>query len=40
MINTTLRILQINLNRSPEATETALQIAIELKINILLVQEL
>jgi hypothetical protein len=39
MISTSLRILQINLNRSLPATESALQTAIELKIDILLVQE-
>jgi ribonuclease HI len=39
MISTTLRILQVNLNRSPQATESALQLAIELDISIILVQE-
>ena len=39
MISTSLRILQINLNRSLPATESALQTAIELKIDIVLVQE-
>ena len=39
MISTSLRILQINLNRSLPATESALQTAIELKIDLVLVQE-
>ena len=39
MISSSLRILQINLNRSLPATESALQLAIELKIDIVLVQE-
>lgn len=34
-----LRILQINLNRSIEATESVLQLAIEMKIDIIAVQE-
>ena len=39
MISSDLRILQINLNRSIPATETTLQLAIELKIDLVLVQE-
>ena len=40
MISTSLRILQVNLNRSLQATESALQVAIELQIDLLLIQEL
>ena len=39
MINSNIRVLQINLNRSAPATESALQIAIELKIDLVIVQE-
>jgi endonuclease/exonuclease/phosphatase (EEP) superfamily protein YafD len=39
MINSNIRILQVNLNRSSPATESALQIAIELKVDLLVVQE-
>jgi hypothetical protein len=34
-----LNILQINLNRSPIATEAALELALELKIGLVLIQE-
>ena len=39
MISSSTRVLQVNLNRSAQATESALQIAVELKINIVVVQE-
>jgi hypothetical protein len=39
MISTNIRILQVNLNRSSAATELVLQLAIELKIDLILVQE-
>ena len=39
MISSNIRILQVNLNRSSLATESALQIAIELKVDLLVVQE-
>lgn len=39
MIGTSIKILQINLNRSAPATESALQLAVENRINIVLVQE-
>ena len=39
MIYTTTRVLQINLNRSQAATENALQLAIEYKVDILFIQE-
>ena len=39
MISSNIRILQVNLNRSSIATESALQIAIELKVDLLVVQE-
>lgn len=39
MISSTLKILQVNLNRSQIATESALQIAIETKVDLVLVQE-
>jgi Endonuclease-reverse transcriptase len=39
MYSKSLRILQINLNRSLLATESTLQLAIELKIDLVLVQE-
>jgi endonuclease/exonuclease/phosphatase (EEP) superfamily protein YafD len=39
MISSSLRVLQVNLNRSAPATESALQIAIELKIDLIIVQE-
>ena len=38
-INNNLRVLQINLNTSFIATESALQVALELKIDILAIQE-
>ena len=34
-----LRILQINLNKSVQATESALQVAVELAIDLVIVQE-
>jgi hypothetical protein len=39
MIGYPTKILQVNLNRSQQATESALQIALELKVDLLLVQE-
>src|SRR5437667_7955458 len=39
MISSSTRVLQVNLNRSAQATESALQIAVELKINLVVVQE-
>jgi hypothetical protein len=39
MIYSNIRILQMNLNRSQAVTENTLQIAIELKIDIIVVQE-
>jgi hypothetical protein len=39
MISSNTRILQVNLNRSSAATESVLQLAIELKIDLILVQE-
>ena len=40
MLDTTnLRILQINLNKSVQATESALQVAVELAIDLVIVQE-
>ncbi len=39
MISSSIRVLQANLNRSQPATESALQIAIELKIDLIIVQE-
>jgi hypothetical protein len=39
MIYSNTRILQVNLNRSQTAMENTLQIAIELKIDIIVVQE-
>lgn len=39
MINSNIRVLQVNLNRSAEATESALQLAVELKIDLLVIQE-
>jgi hypothetical protein len=39
MISSSIRVLQVNLNRSAPATESALQIAIELKIDLIIVQE-
>ena len=39
MLDNYLRILQANLNRSQTATESTLQIAIELSIDIIVVQE-
>jgi len=39
MISSSTRVLQVNLNRSAQATESALQIAVELKIDLVVVQE-
>ena len=39
MISTSVKILQINLNKSSIATESALQLVIELKVDLVLVQE-
>jgi hypothetical protein len=39
MIGSNTKILQVNLNRSLLATESAIQIAIELKVDILFIQE-
>jgi hypothetical protein len=39
MISSNIKVLQINLNRSQAATESALQIAIELKAELIIVQE-
>jgi hypothetical protein len=39
MISSNTRILQVNLNRSSATTKSVLQLAIELKINLILVQE-
>jgi hypothetical protein len=39
MLGNSLRILQANLNRSPTATESTLQVAIELSIDIIVAQE-
>ena len=38
MIGSSLKILQVNLNRSSEATESALQIAVEQKVDLIIVQ--
>jgi hypothetical protein len=39
MLDNNLRILQVNLNRSAQATESALQVAVELAIDLIVVQE-
>ena len=39
MISSSVKILQVNLNRSAPATESALQIAIELQVDLVVVQE-
>ena len=39
MISTTFKVLQVNLNRSQIATESTLQLAIEAKVDIVVVQE-
>ena len=39
MIGSNIKVLQINLNRSQSATESALQVAIELKVDLIIVQE-
>ena len=39
MISSSTRVLQVNLNRSAQATESALQIAVELKIDLVVIQE-
>ena len=40
MISSSIRVLQVNLNHSQLAIESALQVAIELKIDLVIVQEL
>lgn len=37
--STTFKVLQVNLNRSTYATESALQLAVELNIDLVVVQE-
>ncbi len=39
MISSSTRVLQVNLNRSAQATESALQIVVKLKIDLVVVQE-
>jgi hypothetical protein len=39
MISSSIRILQVNLNRSQPATESALQLALESNVDLVLVQE-
>jgi ribonuclease HI len=39
MINSSIRVLQVNLNKSQAATESALQVAIETRVDLILVQE-
>ena len=39
MISSSFKVLQVNLNRSALATESALQVAVELKVDLLVVQE-
>ena len=39
MISTSFRVLQVNLNRNSTATESALQVAVELKVDLIVVQE-
>src|SRR3954454_4164754 len=39
MISSSIKVLQVNLNKSQEATESALQAAIETKVDLILVQE-
>ena len=39
MISSNTKVLQVNLNKSAAATESALQLAIELKVDIIVVQE-
>ena len=39
MISTSFKVLQVNLNRSAVATESALQLAIELNVDLVVVQE-
>lgn len=38
-ISSSIKILQVNLNRSAQATESALQTAVELQIDLIVVQE-
>ena len=40
MISSSFKVLQVNLNYSTLATESALQVAVELKVDLLVVQEL
>ena len=37
--STTFKVLQVNLNRSAQATESALQVTVELNIDLVIVQE-
>src|ERR1700733_2678572 len=39
MISTSIKVLQVNLNRSSTTIESALQVAIELKVDLLVIQE-
>lgn len=39
MISSSIKVLQVNLNKSQAATESALQAAIETKVDLILVQE-
>jgi hypothetical protein len=39
MIDKNLRILQVNLNKSAQATVSALQVAVELAIDLIVVQK-
>ena len=39
MISTSFKVLQVNLNRSVVATESALQLVIELNVDLIIVQE-
>ena len=39
MISSNIKVLQVNLNRSAPATELALQLAIELNIDLVIIQE-
>ena len=39
MISSSIKVLQVNLNRSALATESALQVAIELRADLVVIQE-
>ena len=39
MLRSSIKILQVNLNRNPSATESALETAIELKADLIVIQE-